>query len=174
MLPADVTAALELQEIAYNWSEESPLTPERARVLESLVVRAVQLAFSLQTVWPFCTQEGSVWETGYYNSRIRTVEFLAYIVADILDRTRELLERTRAKHPEWKAPREAGGVAPGLEAARRVFTEARKLVEWLNRPRPPVNEDRIRHSQESLNRGEGEALSDIIARVEKGDPLVKD
>ena len=172
-LPMDVGTALSLQEFTYAWRDD-PLTPEKAQSLELLVVRAVQLARGLQTVWFACTRAGGAWETGYYLSRIRAVEFLATTVIDILTRANEILARTQEKHPEWMAPLAAAEVRPNLDAAQEVVTKARELLQWLNREPLPVNEEVIRRSYESLDRGEGEAVSDILARLVNGGPLVKE
>ena len=39
---------------------------------------------------------------------------------------------------------------------------------WLKRKRPPVNEETLRGSQESLNRGGGEDIGEIISRLQGG------
>ena len=173
MLPADVGSALMLQELAADW-EDGPMTPEKNRTLEGMVVRAVQLANALQTVWLACSQEGSVWETEAYSLRMRAVELLALTVADILTRAGEIIASTRATQPEWVAPPAATEVGPSLRAAREVVTKIQGLVQWLNRPRPPVDQEMIRRSRESLSRDEGEAVSDIIARLTQGSPLIKE
>jgi hypothetical protein len=46
--------------------------------------------------------------------------------------------------------------------------------EMLDRPRKPLNRERIAESQAAYNRGEGEPISDVIARLEQGGPLVKE
>lgn len=172
-LPTDVGTALSLQQLVYTWQDE-PLTPAKAQSLDLLVVRAVQMASVLQSIWLSCAREGSVWESGYYAHQVRSVEFLAITVVDVLNRTEEIIARTRAKHPAWAASPVAADVQPSLNAAQEVLTKARSLVAWLNRTRPPVNEDMIRRSQESLRRNEGEDLSAIIARLNNGGPLVKE
>jgi hypothetical protein len=130
------------------------------------------MATGLQSIWPVCSREGSIWETKSYAERIRVVEFLAMTVVDVLTRVKEIVARTRSQHPEWIAPQVTADVQLSLEAARAVLARVTDLREWLNRPRPPVNEEMIRRSQESLNRGEGEAVSDLLARLTNGGPLV--
>ncbi len=46
--------------------------------------------------------------------------------------------------------------------------------EMLDRPHKPLNRDRIAESQAAYARGDGEPISDIIARLEQGGPLVKE
>ncbi len=46
--------------------------------------------------------------------------------------------------------------------------------EMLDRPRKPLNHERIAESRAAYERGEGEAVSDVIARLEQGGPLVKE
>ena len=46
--------------------------------------------------------------------------------------------------------------------------------EMLGRPRKPLNRERIAESQAAYERGEGEPVSDVIARLEQGGPLVKE
>jgi len=46
--------------------------------------------------------------------------------------------------------------------------------EMLDRPRKPLNRERIARSQTAYERGEGEPVSDVVARLEQGGPLVKE
>ena len=46
--------------------------------------------------------------------------------------------------------------------------------EMLGRPRRPLNRQRIAESQAAYQRGEGEPVSETIARLEQGGPLVKE
>ena len=46
--------------------------------------------------------------------------------------------------------------------------------EMLGRPRKPLKRERITESQAAYERGEGEPVSDVIARLEQGGPLVKE
>jgi hypothetical protein len=50
------------------------------------------------------------------------------------------------------------------------------LARWemLDRPRKPLNRERIARSQEAYERGEGEPISDLIARLEQDGPLAKE
>ena len=76
-LPMDVGAALSLQESIAAWEddrlspEEGPLLPDKAERLQMLVLQAVQMAIGLRIVWPACTREGDVWETGSSRSVYR-------------------------------------------------------------------------------------------------------
>jgi hypothetical protein len=175
-LPIEVATAVFAQEELDAWegeplpSGEGRLPPEKAQRLQMLVLKAVLMANGLKIVWPGCTREGSVWETGPYLRRMQHVEFLARVVVDVLTRTQEIVARTRATHPEWVAPREMAEVQSNLPAAQEILAQVQKLLAWLNRPRPPANEEMIRRSQESLSRGEGELLGDIIARLKDGGP----
>ncbi len=54
LLPTDVGAAISLREMAYSW-EGDALTAERARVLESLTARGLQLASGLELAWSLAT-----------------------------------------------------------------------------------------------------------------------
>lgn len=180
MLPSDVGAALSLRDFIDACENDplpagkDPLPPEKARRLDQLVARAVQMAGILKIAWRMCTQEGSVWETDAYARRVQVVEFLARIVEDSLTRTQELVARTRSKHPEWVVPREAAEVGTHFPAAREILTKARELSMWLARERPPVNEEMIRRSCAALDHGEGEAITDIVARLKSGGPLVQE
>ncbi len=173
LLPADVGAALELLERTYAW-EENGLASEKNHSLETLTVRAVQLTSGLQRAWRVCTREGSVWETGYYLSRVRAVEFLALNLVELLMRTGDLIARTRQKQPDWAVPAAAAEVGPQLAAAREVAVKARELVQWLNREPPPANQEMLWSSQASLDRGEGEAIGELVSRLERGEPAVKE
>ena len=46
--------------------------------------------------------------------------------------------------------------------------------EMLGRSRRPLNRERIAESQAAYDRGEGEAVADVVARLEQGGPLVKE
>jgi hypothetical protein len=52
--------------------------------------------------------------------------------------------------------------------------ECRARWEMLGRPRKPLDHERLAESQAAYERGEGEPLSDVIARLEQGGPLVKE
>jgi len=111
---------------------------------------------------------------GWYRERVRVMEFLSDTVVDILARTQKILERCRQEYPEWPALALAGEVAASSHAAKDIATKVRQTRQWLERPQPPLNAEMIRHSQEALDRGEGEEISDLIARIEAEGPLVKE
>jgi hypothetical protein len=46
--------------------------------------------------------------------------------------------------------------------------------EMLGRPQKPLNRERVAESQAAYARGEGEAVAEVIARLEQGGPLVKE
>jgi hypothetical protein len=52
--------------------------------------------------------------------------------------------------------------------------ECRARCKMLDRPRRPLNREQIVESQAAYEGGEGEAISDIIGRLKKGGPLVKE
>lgn len=52
--------------------------------------------------------------------------------------------------------------------------ECKARWEMLARPQQPLNCDRIAESQAAYGRGEGEAVADVVARLERGGPLVKE
>jgi hypothetical protein len=52
--------------------------------------------------------------------------------------------------------------------------ECRTRWEMLDRPRKPLQRERIAESQAAYERGEGEAVSEVIARLEQGGSLVKE
>jgi len=52
--------------------------------------------------------------------------------------------------------------------------ECRARWEMLGRPHKPLKRERIAESQAAYERGEGEPVSDVIARLEQGGPLVKE
>jgi hypothetical protein len=52
--------------------------------------------------------------------------------------------------------------------------ECRARWEMLSRPHEPLNRERIGESQAAYERGEGEPVSDVVARLEQGGPLVKE
>jgi hypothetical protein len=159
--------------MAYAW-EDDPLTTEGARSLDDMVSRALQLASGLQAAWSLATENGKVWESSSYLRRMQAIDFLATVVVDILTRTRNIIASTQAKHPDWVGPKGTTDVDSILRIIKQLADTARETFNWLNRSKPPVNEDMLRRSRESLDRGEGEPISDMIARLNSGGPLVEE
>jgi len=58
------------------------------------------------------------------------------------------------------------------KAFPRWLQECVARLEMLDRPRRPLHRERIAESEAAYQRGEGEAVSDVIARFESGGPLV--
>src|SRR5262249_12984450 len=116
LLSADVGTAISLREMAYSW-EGDPITTERARSLEILVGRGLQMAIGLELAWSLAAEDGKVWESGGCLRRLQAIDFLATVVVDILTRMQEILASTRAKHPDWVAPPGAADVDSRLQIA---------------------------------------------------------
>lgn len=57
-------------------------------------------------------------------------------------------------------------------AFARWVEECLARWEMLDRPRPPLDRERVAQAREAFARGECEDLADVIARVERGGPLV--
>ena len=171
LFASETGSALSLLERA-NDLEANPPTPDRTESLELLVASAVQQATILQQAWSLCTREGNVWEKRMYLQRVRIIDFLTQIVSDILAKSQEIVARLRKSHPEWALPPTVADVDAHAQAVKDIGIRVRKTLEWLERPRPPINEKMVRQSQESLARGESENIRDIIARVEKGGSLI--
>jgi hypothetical protein len=99
---------------------------------------------------------------------------------------RALLERGAASLARAAALARKGAELSGHEVARLAQFEeqARQFPRWvaecmarwemLDRPRKPLNRERVASSQAAYARGEGEPVSDVIARLEQGGPLVKE
>jgi hypothetical protein len=114
---------------------------------------------------------------------------LAGKVADRRERggkLRSLLERARrilgrylavARHYADLSDREVAHLSQ-LEEQAKAFPlwveECMARWEMLDRPRKPLNRERIARSQAAYERGEGEPVSEVIARLEQGGPLVKE
>ncbi len=114
LLPSDVGAALELQELAYPWKGDL-LTPKKTEELELMVARALQVASTLQLAWSMATRDGSIWEQAAYVRRMKAIEFLTGTVADILSRTQENLTHTRVTYPESAEIPGAASLGPSLK-----------------------------------------------------------
>ena len=167
-----VGAALSLLEHTRTL-EENPPVLNHVESVELLVRSALQQATILQLAWSICTKEGSVWETGWFLQRVRAIELLTSIVADILDKTRDFLIRLRKDHPDWTVPATTE-VDASSSTVREIAAGVRNLLARLNRPRPPANEAMIGRSRESIARGEIENIGDMIARLESGGTLVRE
>src|SRR5712692_2147391 len=173
LFASETGAALSLLEHA-NDLEANPPTPDRTESLELLVASAVQQATILQLAWSRCTQEGDVWETRMYLQRVQIIDFLARVVADILVKSQEIVTRLRKSHPEWAPPSMVADVDAHSQAVKDMGARVRQTLKWLERPRSPVNEEMVRRSRESLARGEGEDIREIIARVGSGGSLIRE
>jgi hypothetical protein len=173
LFASETGTALSLLEYA-NDLEANPPSPDRTESLALLVASAVQQARILQLAWSRCTREGDVWESRMYLQRVQIIDFLARVVADILLKSQEIVARSRKTHPEWTPPSTGTELDAYSQAVKDIGASARKTLEWLQRPRPPVNEEIVRRSRESLTRGDGEDIRDIIARVGSGGSPVRE
>jgi hypothetical protein len=97
----------------------------------------------------------------------------------LLERGRRILGRYAAvaRHYADLSGREVAHL-PQFEEQAKAFPlwveECVARWEMLDRPRKPLNRERIARSQAAYERGEGEPVSDLIARLEQGGPLVKE
>jgi hypothetical protein len=99
---------------------------------------------------------------------------------------RSLLRRAAAGLARAAAAARKGADISGQEVARlSAFEEqARAFPLWveecmarwelLDRPRKPLNRERLARSQAAYERGECEDAADIVARLEQGGPVVKE
>jgi hypothetical protein len=97
----------------------------------------------------------------------------------LLERYRRILDRyaTIAQHCADLSGREVVRLRQIEEQAKAFplwVEECMARWEMLDRPRKPLNRERIANSQAAYERGEGEPVSDVIARLEQGGPLVKE
>jgi hypothetical protein len=99
---------------------------------------------------------------------VQIINFLSQVVLDILIKSQQIVGRLRKSHPEWAPPSSVADLDAYYQAVKDIAVSVRKTLEWLERPRPPVSEEMVRRSGESLARGEGEDIRDIISRVESG------
>jgi len=97
----------------------------------------------------------------------------------LLERGGRILTRYAAvaRHYADLSGREVTRLAQ-LEEQVKLFSrwieECMARWEMLDRPRKPLNRERIAGSQAAYARGEGEPVSDVIARLKQGGPLVKE
>jgi len=173
LFASETGAALSLLEHA-NDLEANPPTPDHTESLELLVASAAQQATILQLAWYRCTRDGDVRETRMYLQRVQIMDFLARVVADILVKSQEIVARLRKSHPEWAPPSVVADMDADSQAVKDIGARVRQTLEWLERPRPPVNEEMVRRSRESLARGEGEDIRDIVARVGSGGSVIRE
>ena len=97
----------------------------------------------------------------------------------LLERGGRVLARyaSVARHYADLAGREVARLAQLEEQAEqfpRWVEECMVRWEMLERPRKPLNRERIAKSQAAYARGEGEPVTDVIARLKQGGPLVKE
>jgi hypothetical protein len=172
LLSADVGAAMSLREMAYSWQSEPPT--ERAQSLEILIKRGLHMANGLQMAWSLASENARVWESGSYLRRVQALDFLATVVLDMLSRTREILAGMDKNQPAADAlPEGSADVESIYQQVRELSTSIRETLNRLNQGRPPVNQEMLRRSRESYDRGDGGPISDIIARLESGGSLVQ-
>jgi hypothetical protein len=139
---------------------------------EGLIVTALELAEIAARVWE------ETWEAalrGPDQDRTEKGEILRWVLDDTGHRLRETLGWTQAYSGIIGRPL-ARLDELEARAARYPLWVRECLARWemLGRPRKPLNRDRIAQSQAAYARGEGEPVSDVIARVEQGGPLVKE
>jgi hypothetical protein len=155
--------------------EENPPTPDNAELLGLLMAGALQQAMGLELAWKMCIREGEVWEIEWYARRLRVLAELSTIVADIIDRTQKMLARLQRENPAWVLLTfQTATIESKAATVADIAAKVRETLTWLERPQPPLNEEMIMRSRESLARGEGEEISEMIARFENGGPLVKE
>jgi hypothetical protein len=160
LLSADVGTALSLREMAYSWQSESPT--ERAHSLEILVKRGLHMANGLQMAWSLASENAKVWESGSYLRRMQALDFLATVVLDMMS------------HPAADPlPQGSADVEPAFQQVKELSTSIREALNRLSQPRAPVSQEMLRRSRESYDRGGGEPISDVIARLESGGSLVQ-
>ncbi|HEX5272360.1 MAG TPA: hypothetical protein VFW33_17810 [Gemmataceae bacterium] len=99
---------------------------------------------------------------------------------------RALLERSGRVLRRYVAAARRHADLSGREVARlsQIEEQARGFPVWieecvarwemLDRPRKPLNRERIAKAQAAYARGEGEPVSDVVARLEQGGSLVKE
>ena len=140
--------------------------------LSFLVAKGLEAAADLQTLWPVYSREGSVWETGAYRRKLLLLESLAAGVVRSLRRAEELAlaYRERASEP---LPR-ADELVASLNAAVEIHDRITRTQARLQRSWPAVDRNMITESRAALDRGEGEAITDLVKRLEQSGPLVKE
>jgi hypothetical protein len=97
----------------------------------------------------------------------------------LLERGARLLERYAviARHYADSSGHEIARLAQFEDQVRQFplwIAECLARWEMLDRPRKPLNRERVAGSQAAYGRGEGEPVSEVIARLKQGGPLVKD
>jgi hypothetical protein len=145
-------------------SAEALTAPEA----EFLVADVLALAQDARRLWSW------VWARGEADE-IRDFDATGAFFDDHFGRLLRLAETARTA--SGQAGRDVAGLAE-LEGALpewRTWVE-RALAAW---PRPaqcrsPVDPERIARAREALDRGEGEDIEDILARLAAGGPLVKE
>jgi hypothetical protein len=97
----------------------------------------------------------------------------------LLERGSEVLGRSAAVARAYadRSGREVARLAQFEEQSKAFplwVKECMTRWEMLGRPQRPLNRERIAESQAAYERGEGEPVSEVLARLEQGGPLVKE
>ncbi len=97
----------------------------------------------------------------------------------LLERGGRLLERCAAiaRHYAESSGHEVARLAQFEDQVGQFplwVVECMARWEMLDRPRKPLDRERIASSQAAYERGEGEPITDVITRLEQGGPLVKE
>jgi hypothetical protein len=138
--------------------------------LESRIATAMKLIDSVE--WAF----ESLWERliadptsrEHFPSLLPGLEAAAESLARAAERCRRLGDQS------GRMPAGAAECQARTEGHLRWLEEFLARWELLNRPRKPLNRERAAQARAAYERGEGEAVSDVIARLEQGGPLVKE
>lgn len=164
-----------LQELLDSW-DTAPQTMSEAHqagaIADSIVDEGIGARQGLLRLWDYhwsMTLAGEMPERREHGAKLRS----------LLERGGRILARAAAVARGYTE-------LSGLEVARlsqfeeqvRTFPlwieECLARWEMLDRPRPPLNRARADRSRAAFERGECEAVADIIARFEHGVPLTKE
>ncbi len=180
-MPADMLNQLQesklraLDELIAHWmpgvtrNDGDDLT---AVVADVLVNEGIGLRQGLMRLWDY------YW-TAALSGKVADRQKEGAALRSLLDRGSALLARAAAaaRKGATLSGRDVTRLAQ-LEEQSKAFPlwveECMARWELLDRPRKPVDREKIARARAAFERGECEPVSDIIARLEKGGPLVQE
>lgn len=180
-MPTDMLERLQenklrgLEELIDPWETETvPADGEyqAAAIAEFFVNEGIVLRQGSLDLWEYhwaLALAGKVSERRERGVRLRS----------LLERGGRILARYAAiaRHYADSSGHAIGRLAQFEDQARQFpLWVAECLARWemLDRPRKSLNRERVAGSQAAYERGEGEPVSEVIARLKQGGPLVKE
>jgi len=140
--------------------------------LEDLVQEVLSMRGDLSSLWQ------RIWESAAAD-KVEDFQALGLALRELFERCLRNMLAIRVIAEE--VSRESGQAIAGIGDLQLAIAELQQLQQrvfahwpWADRPWPALNRSMVAESRASSARGEGEELDRALARVQAGEPLVKE